>query len=203
MIDEGYTKFDVDWRREPGRDSPAIRELDAWRRRLYAAGLVGHDAKHGVGYGNLSVRDSRGFLISGTQTGHLPETGAEHYARVIDVDIANNRVTCVGPVQASSESMTHAAIYDAAPAVAAIVHAHDHDLWRRSLNVLPTTSADVPYGTPDMAGELARLIAETDFGAAGVAAMAGHEDGLIAIGATLEEAAKRMLALAVSGERAR
>ena len=203
MIDEGYTKFEVDWVEKPGIDSQAIRDIDHWRRKLHAAGLVGHDAKLGVGYGNISVRAAGGFLISGTQTGHLAITSPEHYALVTSVDIPNNRVTCTGPIQASSESMTHAAIYLAAPTVSAVVHAHNHELWAESLGAVPTTSADVAYGTPDMAEELARLISGTDFLSTGIAAMGGHEDGLIAVGATLREAAGRMLEFSKSSQRAR
>ncbi len=196
MIDEGYTKFDVDWQRAPGVEGPAIRELDKWRRLLFDAGLVGHDADLDVGYGNLSIRDSDGFLISGTQTGHLETTGPEHYARVTAVDANRNRVSCIGPVQASSESMTHAAIYAAAPWVKAVVHAHDLALWDASLDQIPTTSREIAYGTPAMAMELERLVVETDFPTLGIAAMGGHEAGLIAVGENLEEAANRMLAFA-------
>ena len=107
---------------------------------------MGHDDTHDVGYGNLSVRCGSRFIISGTQTGHIEETGPEHYALVTAVDIPGNRVCCSGAVQASSESLTHAAIYDAAAAVGAVVHAHDLRLWRRALRRVPTTRRDVPYG---------------------------------------------------------
>jgi L-ribulose-5-phosphate 4-epimerase len=49
-----------------------------------------------------------------------------------------------------------------------------------------------------MARELARLFAASDFGDTGVAVMAGHEEGLISFGPTLEAAAQRMLGLARS-----
>ncbi len=193
MIDEGYTKYTVDWTRTALEPGPMIEALDACRRRLVQAGLVGHDEIHDVGFGNLSIRDGDEFIISGTQTGHLEQTSHAHYARVTGADIDRNRVTCVGAVQASSESMTHAAIYAVAPNVRAVVHAHDQSLWQASLGQLPTTEADIAYGTPDMARELQRLFEQTTFGSAGLAVMAGHEGGLIAIGRDLDEATGRML----------
>ena len=73
------------------------------------------------------------------------------------------------------------------------MHAHSHDLWAASLGRIPTTSETVAYGTPAMAEELARLIQESDFPTKGIAAMGGHEDGLIAVGPDLETATRRML----------
>ena len=48
----------------------------------------------------------REFVISGTQTGSVAQTGGQHYARVTDYDIDANRVSSTGPVEASSESLT-------------------------------------------------------------------------------------------------
>ena len=194
MIDEGYTKYEVDWTPSEPLGTDAISELDRWRRELHRAGLIGYDESHGVGYGNISTRYGEHFIISGTQTGHIEDTGPEHYALVTASDIAGNRVSCSGPVQASSESLTHAAIYAAAPDVKAIVHVHDGELWRASLGRIPTSGRDVPYGTPEMADEFGRLLEETGFAEIGVAAMGGHEGGLIATGDSVREAATRMLA---------
>lgn len=196
MIDEGYTKYRVDWRRGPAPAASEVERLNACRNRLFAAGLVGHDDVHDVGYGNLSVRsDNAAFLISGTQTGHIAETGPEHYAAVTDYDIDANRVVCVGPVQASSEAMTHAAIYELSADIGGIAHVHSAEMWNRLLDRIPTTAADVPYGTPEMAREFARLYRETDLPVTGVAAMAGHDDGIVAFGRDIDEATARVLAL--------
>ena len=89
--------------------------------------------------------------------------------------------------------MTHAAIYAADPAIGGIVHVHDELLWRWALDRIPSTDRTVAYGTPAMAREFQRLVAEPDF--SGVAVMAGHEGGLIAVGENVEQAARRILAL--------
>ena len=72
---------------------------------------------------------------------------------------------------------------------------HSADLWKRNLDRLPTTRRDVAYGTPQMAQEFARLWRDTAFREKGVAVMAGHDDGLLSIGASLKVAAERMLNL--------
>jgi len=196
-IDEGYIKYESDWT-VAAPPFPAIAsELERWRRPLFEAGLVGHYEELGIGFGNISLRcGTRGqFLISGTQTGHLPVTDETHYSLVSAWDIEANRVSCVGPVQASSEAMTHAAIYELDGEISAIVHAHSRELWHRLIDELPTTDSAVAYGTPQMAMEFRRLYRDTAFGEQGLAVMAGHEEGLISIGATMQEAAEKMLAL--------
>ena len=196
-VDEGYIKYDAEWLPGPAPDAVHVAELERWRSPLFEAGLIGHDEALNVGYGNLSVRaETPGqFVITGTQTGHLAETSGEHYALVTEVDIDANRVRSVGPIAASSEAMTHAALYALGANVAAVVHVHSRELWNRYRDVLPTTASDVAYGTPQMAREFGRLWRRTGFREAGIAVMAGHDDGLLSIGATLEEAAQRMLAL--------
>lgn len=197
MLDEGYIKYESHWTPGPATHVLAARELERWRKPLYEARLIGEYAEQGVGYGNLSVRrgSSGLFLISGTQTGHLPVTDESHYSLVTDCDIRANVVRCSGPVQASSEAMTHASIYALGDAIGAVVHAHSPELWRHYLGKLPTTSPDVAYGTPAMAQELERLYRMEGLRESGVAVMAGHDDGLISFGTTIEEAAERMLNL--------
>lgn len=197
MIDEGYTKFVVDWTGRTPVDDPAVAELERWRKPLFDVGLIGHYADVGIGYGNLSVREfgAREFLISATQTGHLSRTGREHYARVTDWNIDANHVTCRGAAQASSETLTHAAIYELDRRICAVVHVHDPGLWQALKGAVPTTDADAAYGTPEMAREFARIWRETDFAASGIAAMAGHDAGIVSIGESLEQAARRVLAL--------
>lgn len=197
-IDEGYIKYDSDWTPGPVPAQELTSLLDTWRRPLFDAGLIGHYEDLGVGYGNLSVRFglSDQFIISGTQTGHIADTDGQHYALVTHYDIDTNRVSSTGPVQASSESLTHAAIYELHEAINAVVHVHSRALWDSLKDQLPTTAADISYGTPAMAREFTRLYRDTSFRASGVAVMAGHDEGIVSIGRDLEEAATRILALA-------
>ncbi|QQO54666.1 MAG: class II aldolase/adducin family protein [Thiohalocapsa sp. PB-PSB1] len=196
MQETGYTKFQVDWMRTPMFHHMLTNELADWRCPLYDAGLIGWDRESGIGFGNLSARlgASRRFVISGTQTGCLRRLGPEHFALVTSVDIAANRVVCHGPIQASSESMTHAELYALDAEIQAIVHVHSAQLWTALQHELPSTATDVAYGTPAMAREFLRLYHETDFPERRIAVMRGHRDGLIAIGESIAEAALRILA---------
>jgi len=201
MIDEGYIKFHSAWRQSAPLDHPEIDVLIRWRRPLYAAGLVGHFADTGVGYGNISARVPPPglFVISGTQTGHLAELQREHFALVTACDVVANRVESTGPIEASSESMTHALLYDLDPDIRAVVHVHSEMLWTSLRDSVPTTAAEVEYGTPQMALEFARLYRDTTFRQTGVAVMAGHEGGLITIGSSVQHAAARILDLDKTG----
>ena len=195
MIDEGSTKFLCEWIQAPPLPPEAIAEINEWRRQLYQASLIGFDQTLQVGYGNISIRTDkpRQFIISGTQTGNLPQLTSAHYSLVEDYDIDANHVTCRGPVHASSETLTHAAIFELTNAIRAVVHVHHEGLWRRLQGKAPTTHAKVRYGTPEMAKEFRRLYVETDFAATRIAVMAGHIAGLISIGEGLHEAGQRLL----------
>lgn len=197
MIDEGYTKYECDWQQTPALPVESVAELNAWRNRLHEQGLIGYYPEHRVGFGNVSILegDSGAFIISGTQTGHIETTDERHYARVIGCDIDANRLYCEGPVQASSEALTHAAIYALDSRIRAVVHVHDAGLWRALIDRVPTTCREISYGTPEMALEFRRLYAETDFAEQGFAIMAGHEEGIVAFGEDIGQAAQRILSL--------
>jgi len=197
MIDEGYVKFESHWKKSDSLECPEIDELIRWRSPLYSAGLIGHFADLDIGFGNLSARTDRHglFVISGTQTGHLAELRNEHFSLVTSFDPGNNIVYSQGAAEPSSESMTHAILYELDPGIRAVVHIHSDALWLALKGQVPTTDEMIAYGTPGMASEFARLFNETDFSETGIAVMAGHEGGLISTGTSVEEAAARLLSL--------
>jgi hypothetical protein len=199
MIDEGYIKFESVWRETAALQHPEIDELIRWRRPLFAAGLIGQYADSGIGYGNISLRVSplgrAQFIITATQTGHLPELTRQHFALVTEFNIASNQVHSSGATEASSESMTHAAIYQLDQRIRAVVHVHDNNLWLRLRDRVATTNSAIAYGTPAMAEEFSRLFFESDFSKSGIAVMAGHDEGLIATGQSMQEAAEKILSL--------
>ncbi len=82
-------------------------ELNAYRRKLLARGMIGVDA-NGIGFGNLSIRDgaTSRFYITGSGTGGIAELTPSHYARVVAYDFAENWLRCEGITVASSESLT-------------------------------------------------------------------------------------------------
>jgi hypothetical protein len=145
-------------------------------------------------------------VITGTQTSGEDFLAQESYTTVLRYDVDANSVVSEGPVQASSESLTHGTLYDMDPALRFVFHVHSPEIWgRRQALSLPETRADVPYGTPDMAREVQRLFRETDVQARRIFAMAGHEDGVISfgrdpvdVGSVLREVLTRARALGIS-----
>ncbi|MBD1913798.1 class II aldolase/adducin family protein [Leptolyngbya sp. FACHB-16] len=169
-----------------------LATLIEWRDRMFTLDFIG-TYPNGIGYGNISQKQTEtSFVISGTQTGHLAHTSSSHYTVVDNWDIEQNSLHCIGPVKASSESLTHAALYEYSPEIQAIIHIHHSALWRTYQYVLPTTDATVPYGTPEMAHEMWRLMEASDLPQQKILIMAGHEDGIIAFGETLAEVGDRL-----------
>jgi ribulose-5-phosphate 4-epimerase/fuculose-1-phosphate aldolase len=193
---EGYVKYRCHWRREPITASRRVLAgLQRWRSRLREAGLVGAHPD-GMGFGNLSVRVSGGeFLITGSATGHLESLDISHYALVTGYEFAENSLSCTGLTTASSESLSHAAIYSAKPSAGAVIHVHSAALWENYLRVLPTTDPAIEYGTPEMALALMALARGLEEGLAHALVMGGHRDGLVLFGADLEQAGDHLLAL--------
>lgn len=189
-MDEGYIKFEADWTKKPAFSSMQITQLLYWRRELYKLGLIGAYDEN-IGYGNISLRigsAQEAFFISGSATGLLEKIDARHFSLVTAVDIPHNTVSCEGPVIASSESMSHAAIYAADPTINCVMHIHHKTLWQQYLDVLPTTPAEVAYGSPEMADSLAAIIRDPAARKKGILVTAGHEEGLFAFGESPEEA---------------
>ena len=170
-------------------------ELNGCRGKLIQLGLIGVD-RNGIGFGNLSMRatEADAFYITGSGTGGLSQLGLEHFAKVTAYDFTRNWLQCEGGTVASSESLTHAAIYEADRQVAAVIHCHSRSVWERLLATGVATDAAVEYGTPEMAEEVRRLFGYGGAEAPQLLAMAGHEDGVVAVGSSLEDALSVLLA---------
>ncbi len=189
-MDEGVIKYVCQWAPAPPMDASLLTDLMVWRDRLHQAQQIGLYA-NGIGYGNISLRLSpQSFAVSGTQTGHLAATTPDHYTLVDGWDIDGNTLHCTGPIKASSESLTHAALYSFSAEIQAIIHVHNRDLWQRYREALPTTAATVPYGTPAMAYEMERLLRQGNLAQTRILIMAGHEEGVLTFGPTLAAAAQ-------------
>ena len=184
-----YVKFTYERARADIAPFEAIAELNTYRRKLLEQHLIGVDS-NGVGFGNLSVRDgmTRNFYITGSATGGLPELTPTDCVRVVAYDFARNWLRYEGAAIPSSESLTHAAIYESDSSTSAVIHCHDSGLWATLLDRASTTSKAVAYGTPEMAYEIMRLFKETDVRSRKIFVMAGHEAGIVTFGKNLEDA---------------
>lgn len=189
MLDEGYIKYSCHWINSEPIAKDEIQALNHWRNQLFRLGLIGQ-YNNGIGFGNLSIRCSqpRKFIISGTNTGKLATLNEQHYTQVMNYDWERNCLTCVGPIQASSESLTHAAVYEANATINAVIHIHDLELWQKLFDQVPTTARDCAYGTPEMAREIIRLCQEDNLKETKILVMSGHREGIITFGNSLEEA---------------
>ena len=107
---------------------------------------------------------------------------------MVAYDFKRNWLRCEGSAIASSESLTHAAVYESDAKAGSVIHSHDSKLWGALLNQAPTSSKAADYGTPEMAYEVMRLFKRTDVQDRKILVMAGHEGGIIVFGRDLEEA---------------
>jgi L-ribulose-5-phosphate 4-epimerase len=165
--------------------------LNYWRQEMYKLRLIGA-YENGIGFGNISIRkkNTNQFYISGSATGNFHELDNRHYALVTDVFIEKNLLFCSGANIASSESMSHAVIYQTCPNINGVIHVHSLSLWKRLLYQVPTTAADIPYGTPKMALAIVEVLKNHS---AKIFAMAGHEEGIFVFGEDLKDAAKELM----------
>lgn len=164
-------------------------DLNACRRSLVELRLMGVDS-NGVSFGNLSVRDDKtaNFYITGSGTGGISDLTPADCTKVVAYDFERNSVKYEGVGIPSSESLTHAAIYESATMIGAVIHCHDLTLWLMLLDRVSTSSKAVAYGTPEMAFEIMRLFKAGDVQGRKILIMGGHEGGVVTFGRDLEEA---------------
>jgi len=195
-MDEGYIKFNLHWDQvdlPPGID---YTDLHSSRQLMYDHHFIGWDETLNVGFGNISKRyeaESGSFIISGTQTGGLQSLGKEHYCLVNNFEVETNQLWCQGPIKASSESMTHAAIYSLSSQFQAVIHIHHQGMWEYFFNKLPTTDPSAAYGTPAMAKAIIGLGKQGFSTSNPLVIMGGHQDGILAFGTNLATVAKTIM----------
>jgi L-ribulose-5-phosphate 4-epimerase len=184
-----YVKFSYESERAEIAPFDQLAELNECRRKLRELHLIGVDS-NGIGFGNLSVRDgaTSSFHVTGSATGGLSKLAQSDCVRVVAYDFEKNRVRYEGSAIPSSESLTHAAIYESDVTACAVIHCHDFILWTKLLGRVPTTSQAVAYGTPEMAYEIMRLFKAGDLRTQKIFVMAGHEGGIVAFGENCEDA---------------
>jgi hypothetical protein len=194
--DEGHVKFTAHLTEEDLPDSIELRLLNETRTELHELGLIGI-LPDGIGYGNLSLRPAgeETFLISGTATGAERELPLDGYCRVDSFSAETNEVWCTGRVAASSETMSHGAVYLANKNIRCVIHVHSRELFEFMLaGQFAKTREEAEYGTPELAQEIRKLVesAGTD---QGVFVLAGHQDGVMAYGPDIESTREVLLGL--------
>jgi ribulose-5-phosphate 4-epimerase/fuculose-1-phosphate aldolase len=197
---EGVIKYQLHHDYAPLASALYLAEINAWRSILYKLNLIGQDDQRygGLGYGNISQRvrtKPLQFVISGTQTGHLEQLSHHDYCLITEASPQNNRIISIGDCQPSSEALTHASVYAEVDTVQAVIHVHSPAIWKNTHTLqLAHTPADIAYGTPAMAHAVAQLMDTQSWQHAAVFTMLGHEDGVIAFGTSLTQAAQILIA---------
>ena len=191
---EGVIKFKYNLKMSKPFEEELFINLEKWRAILFKMNLIGEYPIEKVGFGNLSKRLNKiddSFIITGTQTGKYPHLNGSQYTKILKCNLQKMSLDALGPVAPSSESLTHYSIYSTCPQVNAVFHIHNEELWNFMLkNNFPQTSKEIDYGTQEMAIEAKKCIGATT---SGIFAMAGHQDGIISYGASVEEAGKIIL----------
>ena len=196
-IDEGVVKYKSNHKLGSHPINPNLTELDHTRTRLFDLGLIGV-YKNGIGYGNVSIRHDEGCIISGTATGSSRQLGLNGYCYIRSFNLEQNFVDSEGPINPSSEALTHCSAYVASSEVNCVLHVHSEKLWNSLLNgnfnFIPK---NISYGTPQMAKNLADIVYESK-SSSGILAMAGHIEGVLSYGDSIESAYLEILNFLIS-----
>ncbi len=196
---EGVIKYQLEHTQQPVNQTFPFAETNAWRTIAVRLDLIGQNPNRydNIGFGNISQRinaHSEQFIISGTQTGHIEQLSPEHYCLVVEAEPHQNRLQSRGLCKPSSESLTHASVYAQDNAIQAVIHAHSPEIWKHTLALgLSHTSADIPYGTVEMAAAVEQLFQSGKLKQTSLFTMLGHEDGVVAFGANMQEAAWELI----------
>ena len=194
-VDDGVVKYSLEFEQTQEVAIDSCYEIEEIRQRLYALGLIGaYD--NGIGYGNISLRhkNSKEFLITATQTGELENLKPKDYSLVTDVNFDTFKTYAKGSSKPSSESITHAAIYELDKNINAVIHVHNEKLWDfmlKHVSVYLSTN-DTPYGTPEMVQDINKMYKGINPLANNAFVMKGHFEGVVTFGKDLKEAEQRL-----------
>ena len=196
---EGVIKYQLEHTQKPINEKFSFCEINAWRTIIFRLDLIGQDPERyeNLGFGNISQRldaKSRQFIITGSQTGHIEHLSPEHYCLVVKADPHKNRIESRGHYKPSSESLTHASIYAQDSSIQAVIHAHSPEIWGNTVALgLPHISADIPYGTVEMALAVEQLFQSGNVQQISLFTLLGHEDGVVSFGRNMGEAAWELI----------
>ncbi len=178
MEQESYIKFDCQHTYQSVELPQQIDELIDLGNALKRKGLIGK-IDDSMGFGNISFKDSKTGLIfiSASKTGIPCKYTKEHFCRIDEWNAEKNLVVSRGLMPASSETLSHLAVYEALDWVRCVVHIHSEYLWETMFDKELTSSQDIKYGTKEMYFEIVRLLSECSN--QNILVMGGHKNGTI------------------------
>lgn len=187
---EGVRKYNLIHVSKPIDSGLNLVSLIETRNELYKAKLIGED-NFGIGYGNLSERlmdNQHQFVITGSQTGNKEQLQKDDFSVILTYSFENFYIESYGLLPPSSESLTHAAIYEIFPHINAIIHVHSEEIWNWMLAGDYLKTEPVEYGTQRMVEEVKRIYNNCNIDTRSIFAMSGHTGGIISFGKTLDDA---------------
>ncbi len=185
-------KFETIFKKKELPDDTRTAEVMMWGAKLHKLGLL--PAEAGGNAGNISFRNSRGFVITagGVSKGRLTP---KNFVQVLNANLDTRKVEVEGELEPSSESMAHHLVYRERADVNAIVHVHDDLAMKHAHKLkLRSTAKAHPYGTVELANEIAKALDHERF-----LVVKGH--GVISFGKSLWEAGKMILAVHGDAEK--
>ncbi len=193
MID-GVIKYTIEHLSDEAPKFKKFEELERVRYELFTLGLIGE--KQGVGYGNISLKDTQGdsFFITATQTGNKELLDKEFYTYVEDYNFQTFRIFSKGLHKPSSEALSHAVIYSLDKNINGVIHIHSNALWKFMIEK-KYLYTEAEYGTKEMITEIQQLYKQNDPLTHNIFVMKGHQDGIICFAPTIEEAKKKLFQL--------
>ena len=193
MFDEGYIKFSITQIDGDLPDNSNLEQLNLTRTVIHKMGLLGV-YPNGIGFGNVSVRDKGdSFIISGSATGSDEVLSLDKYAFVKEFNLKKNSVISVGKTKASSESMSHGAVYRANKNINSVIHIHSKKMFDCMLkNGYVATPSSAQFGTPQLAIEIFNMVKDGKR-ENGIIVMAGHNEGIIFYGNNIKTVEQNIL----------
>ncbi|MBN2331217.1 MAG: class II aldolase/adducin family protein [Candidatus Aenigmarchaeota archaeon] len=185
-------KFETVFKGKDLPDDTRIAEVMMWGAKLHKLGLL--PAESGGHAGNMSFRNSRGFVITagGVNKGRLTP---RNFVQVLNANLDTKRVEAEGELEPSSETLAHHLIYRERADVNAIVHVHDNLAMKHAEKLkLRSTAKAHPYGTVELANEIAKAAGNQRY-----LVVRGH--GVMAFGKSVWEAGKRVMAVHAEAEQ--
>lgn len=184
----------------PVAEPDVVRSLAGWRAVFRRLDLLGQhrDRYQGFGYGNLSSRDGSRpdeFVITASQTAGAPDFDDSSLVRITHSNVARFWVDAVGQQPPSSETLTHAIVYQADRSIGWVFHVHCPEIWQRHADLgLPATPEHAPCGSAAMADAVEVLLARHHVRPV-VFVTLGHEDGVFACGTDAAATGNALVAL--------
>jgi len=127
-----------------GVDRPEHQQAETSAAATNRCGFTWH------GFGNLSVRSgtTNNFYITGSATAGISELDPSGLRKGGAYDFERNWLQYEGRQTPSSESLTHAAVYESDTKSDRSFHCHDSSLWRALLNEASGNFRRGKYGRP-------------------------------------------------------